>query len=957
LDRGDEQFIALFVVLVYLMMKLVFLFLASLYFGLPGDPVSRILAEYHQANVLFSLPNSTPANDSKALALFEQLTTELGQSPDFGGKDTLLFQSWLKKGILLDAKYDYAGAKTAYCKALSLHIPSDSLAYVTYIYTGTSYYNLNNFDSAQYFLLNAEAQVSRFRDQDDEVRLYNTLGALFYDNGNYRQGKNYFNRALEIVKGRRPFDTVSAVGIETNIATSYYHLGLFREALERYNKILGYHIFADYIYLNMGMAYSSLDKYQEALNCFRKVNIKKMPRVLNEIGYAQLQLHRPDSAAWSLDQVLTPGYAASLNDLDLETNDLYRADLLAGQQLYMASLKNLQKAIIICARNFKDPDIFSNPSSFTGTFATYRLFDALFKKASYFRQLYGIQPKEEYLAASYEAYQASLSLLRYIEKSYDTDDAKLFLKKRNSIAYQDALSVCLELYRLHPGDHYLEQAFMISEKNKASVVTASLEEKIPGKIPAMEQPLLQDQRNIKYNIARLNVKSEEATDKKEVERIAGEKAGYEIELARIQKELEKNGSYYRRRYEDSAPGIRELQRHLDSRQALISFYATADALHIFLLTNSSFAYARVDSLSLLQREVKEWLHALAETGNGRRFRGGAIGDQLSRRLIKPIQAIIPQKEEWIIIPDGFLYFLPFESLPAGEEGEPLIRTTTISYQFSSRLLVTASSSVKDRRPMQVLAFAPFAAQGSPRSDTGSQAGPYVFDRLPASGEEIAGLPGRFFIDSGATKDRFIKEINRYPIIHLATHAVSSVDNASASFIAFYPKKRSFIDDCLFLEELYGLDMNATKLVIISACETGQGELVSNEGVISLARGFAYAGCASSVSSLWKADDRSTSFILRGFYKYLQKGYTKSKALRQAKLDYLNSDAINKSPAYWAHLVLIGNTEPLYGDGASYKRWLLPVMGSVIFLGTLFWIVSVRKRKKGKKKSTLFKDVG
>ncbi|HEY4062131.1 MAG TPA: CHAT domain-containing tetratricopeptide repeat protein [Puia sp.] len=948
---------------------LISLLFTSLDFGYPGDPAGPIRATYRKANALFSLPNSTPANDSTTLALFERLTVELQRSPDFNGKDTLQFQCWLKKGVLLDARYDYAGAKAAYCKALTFPQRSDSLSYVTRIYIGTSYYNLHHFDSARYFLLNAESQVGRFHDQDDEVRLYNTLGALFYDNGNYRQGKNYFSRALEIVNGRRPFDTVSAVSLGTNIATSFYHLGLYRESLEMYNKILAYHIFADYIYLNMGMAYASLDKYPEAMACFRKVNVKKMPRVFNEMGYAQFRLNRPDSSAWCLDHLLAPENAVHLNDVDLETNDLYRADLLAGQRQWLASLKSLQKAILICSRSFHNPDIFSNPSSFTGTFATYRLFDALFKKAQYFRQLFGTEPKEEYLKASFATYQAALSLLRYIEKSYDTDDAKLFLKKRNGAACQGAVSVCLDLYRLHPGDDYLEQAFMISEKNKASVITANLEERIPGNIPAKEQGLLQDQRNIKYNIARLNVRSEEATDKKEAERIAGEKTGYEIELARLQKELERNGNYYQRRYDDSTPGIEELQRHLDGKQALISFYMTPATLHVFILTRSSFAYTHVDSLATLQEEVKNWLHLLTETGNGRKFRGAATGDRLSQLLIQPIRAMIPDKEEWIIIPDGSLYFLPFESLPASKGGDPLLMTTTISYQFSSRLLLTppsterspaainpsaasaSSAADKDHSRIPVLAFAPFTKAGSGN-----------FPRLPASGEEIAGLAGRSYTDSAATKAQFLREINlheidKYPIVHLATHAVSSADDVSASFIAFYPKKGSSIEDRLFLEELYGLDMHNTRLVIISACETGQGELVSSEGVISLARAFAYAGCASTVSSLWKADDRSTSFILRRFYAYLQKGYTKSKALRQAKLDYLGSDAINKSPAYWAHLMLMGNTEPLYDKGSSYK-WLL-IAALVIGTGILFWMLLVMRNvwKRKNKKSTLFTDVG
>ena len=924
-----------------------FLIIASLDFGNPGTPLTRILSLYHKADDLFRLPDSTPANDSTALAGFVQVIDEIGKSTGLGNTDTLLFQSWLKRGVLLDVKYDYNGAKEAYCRALDFHKQNDSLAFVAFVYTGTSYYNLNNFDSASYFLLKAESMADHFRDLEDQVRLYNTLGVLYYDNGNYQQGKNYFTRALEIVKNKTPFDTASAVSLQTNIATSFYHLGLFREALEIYHKILSYRIFADPIYMNMGLAYASLDKYREALSCFKKVDTRKVPGVLNEIGNALLQLHRPDSAALFLNRLQAPGNGFKLNDLDLGTNDLYKADLFAGRQLYMPALQSLQEAIIIFSRSFTKEDIFSNPSNFTGSFASYRLFDALLKKAILFERLYRTQPKEEYLLASYEAYKTTLSILRYIEKSYDTDDAKIFLKKKNAEVYQGALSICLELYHLHPERNYLEQAFLIGEKNKASIITTNLRQRSFNKSPDKEGDLLQRERNIKYNIARLNVRSEETSDRGVAEKIAGEKAGYEIELSRLQKELEQNGNYYKLKYDDSSPGLKELQRHLDDQQALISFYTTKEALHVFILTRSSFSYTHVDSLAALQQNVAEWSQLLKSTENGRKFKGASIGSRLYEQLIKPIQALIPQKEEWIIIPDGFLYFLPFESLPADAAGTTLLETTTISYQFSARLILspanilatTASTGENPATPARgsttVLAFAPFADKGA------TQPGHPRFNQLPASREELAGLQGKIYIDSQATKARFLAEINKYPIVHLATHAISSIDNASASFIAFYPATGSPIEDCLYLEELYGLNMNATKLVIISACETGEGELVSNEGVISLARAFAYAGCGSSVNSLWKADDKSTSFILGQFHAYLQKGYSKSKALRQAKLDYLKSDAINKSPAYWSHLVLMGNTEPLYpsGTGAPWKWGLLLILFVILILG----YAQIRKR--------------
>ena len=896
-------------------------------FGNSGDPIGRIAALYHRADSLFNLTNNTPVTDSLALLGFGRVIAGLDGAPEGKGKDTLLFQSWFKKGILLDSRYEYQGAKTAYCQALRYHPRADSLTFVLHVYTGTSYYNLNFFDSARYYLLDAESRTNLYSDPADNVRLYNTLGVLYFDNGDYQQGRNYFSRALEIVKGRAPFDTASAVSLQTNIATCCYHLGLFTESLDIYRQILTYHEADDPIWLNMGMAFESLEKYRNALNYFRKVKVRNIPGVLNEMAYSLEQLHRPDSAARYLDRMdamaaRAPGASVpGINELDLGINDLYRADLLADTGAYLAALQQLQKAIIIFSPHFTNPDITANPANFTGSFASYRLFDALFKKAQLMVRLYRSQPRGQWLLAAYDAYRASLSILRHIEKSYDTDDAKLFLKKRNGAVYKGALEVCLELHQRYPDKDYLQQAFLISERNKASVIAANLQERSHG-LPGNGS--LQKEEDIKYNIARLDVKLEETTDKAAMQAIAGEKAGYEIQLAQLQQHLEQDGNYYRLKYEDTIPGIRAFQAHLESNQALISFCLTTDALHAFVLTRSSFNYVRIDSLAAVQKDVADWLELLKTVENGRKFKGGPVGERLSRLLIRPIRALVPDKEEWIIVPEGFLYFLPFESLPSGAGDETMLETTTISYQFACRLILTTEPRANTPAPgTGVLAFAPFTG------DRFLTTGTYRFPPLPASREEISGLPGSAYSGRQATKARFLQDLNRYPILHLATHAVSSADNAAGSFIAFYPQTDTPIEDCLFLEELYGLNLSKTRLVVISACETGQGELVGNEGVISLARAFAYAGCSSSISSLWKADDQATSFILRRFYVYLEKGDKKSTALRQAKLDYLASGTVNKSPAYWSHLVLIGDTAPLYPRRQSGWWWLLlivPVAG-------------------------------
>src|ERR1035438_2411461 len=117
------------------------------------------------------------------------------------------------------------------------------------------------------------------------------------------------------------------------------------------------------------------------------------------MAYTQLQLLRPDSAAWFLNrfQSLVRNAGNKINTLDIGINESYKAELLSGKQLYPDALKSLQNAILIFSGNFKNQDIFANPSNFTGTFAYYKLFDALFKKAIEFGMLYEKNEREENL--------------------------------------------------------------------------------------------------------------------------------------------------------------------------------------------------------------------------------------------------------------------------------------------------------------------------------------------------------------------------------------------------------------------------------------------------------------------------------------------------------------------------------------------------------------------------------
>ncbi|HYE55775.1 MAG TPA: CHAT domain-containing protein, partial [Chitinophagaceae bacterium] len=198
--------------------------------------------------------------------------------------------------------------------------------------------------------------------------------------------------------------------------------------------------------------------------------------------------------------------------------------------------------------------------------------------------------------------------------------------------------------------------------------------------------------------------------------------------------------------------------------------------------------------------------------------------------------------------------------------------------------------------------------------------------LPASAAEISPIDGKKLVDSQATKQAFITEAPSHATIHLATHAAANDKEPENSFIAFYPAGPD-TSYKLYQPEIYNLDLQQAQLVILSACETGHGQFVHGEGMMSLARAFSYAGCKSVITSLWRADDASTAYITAKLHQHLQDGKPKDVALQLAKLDYLHDDAVEarlKTPAYWSHLVLIGDTAPLY---SSWFRWwmVLPVI--------------------------------
>ncbi len=362
-------------------------------------------------------------------------------------------------------------------------------------------------------------------------------------------------------------------------------------------------------------------------------------------------------------------------------------------------------------------------------------------------------------------------------------------------------------------------------------------------------------------------------------------------------------------------------------QTLLEYFVGDSNVFIFVIRPDTFQLVQIKKdfpleewVSLLRQCITSNLEIGQPVSSTNITKYANIASALYKKLVAPVQSLLTI--ELTIVPDGVLGYLPFEALLVDSTDRPdrfhechyLLQDYVISYAYSATFQREMINKEHYAKPTHTLAaFAPYYSGDTTllaKSYTSNDVIRKGLGPLQFSGEECYSIckkmGGDLFVSKDATEDQFTSIAGKYQILHLATHGQVNDRLSDYSFLAFTEQKDSIENELLYIRELYNIQLNAD-LVVLSACETGVGELQKGEGVISLARAFAYAGAKSIITTLWRVDDANTKDLMISFYSNLKSGMNKDSALTKAKRDFLkNHTGSNAHPFYWAPFIGIGD---------------------------------------------------
>jgi CHAT domain-containing protein/tetratricopeptide (TPR) repeat protein len=861
--------------------------------------------------------------------------------------------SYQNLGIAAHRIGDYLQAGDYYTRSLELKeqllgLNDPGLAKI-YGNLGKFFSDLSKYNLAlEYYEKAEQLLISRFdRDNIQFAYVYWNKGNVYTHNGDYIKATSYLVKAHSILENSFGEYNQDVLKILVDLGFAYDRKGETELAIEFYNKAAKNKNDAGIIkiYRNLGNIYleenerDSAEKYYQLAILFAK-NIYSgasydLALCYQYYGEFLAKSGKSDLSFWYYSQAAEI-FIHLFGNKNKDLSKVYRlqSEYFLKKSEFDSALKIIQAALVALLPTFSEFDPFINPTLKDIILDIY-LLDALRLKATAFYLRFFQSKNFKDLYISLDIIDLTIDLTEEIRKTYFDEESQLILNNEARTVIDMGVIISYRLFNEIGNLKYLTKAFNYSEKGQSIILLTALRgleaqtnTVIPNSKINFESKLTESLATC-YNLL-YQERQKSNPDEKKIMLWSDEIFKLRLSHDSILTSYRKNyPEYFRLKFDFTTISADSALRCLPEDQAILEYYIADSVVIGFLLADKKLTAQILGKSKVLTGKIDSLRQNFErndyfDADQAEFERITSISADLYDILIRPFEGAIKGKR-LIIIPDGELGYLSFDLLIKDRPDDYsnsyqnlnwLIRSNPISYSSSATIYFEQTNKISTSTKANLLAFAPsYDFNRKNRNLEGIDSVRLNLSPMTGTKEEVNAISGLFrtkkLFDNKATETYFKENAGNYGILHLAMHTIIDNKNPLYSKLVFTPSEEGSPDDgFLNTYELFNLKLPG-QLAVLSACNTGSGKLERGEGIISLARGFFYAGIPSVVMTLWEIEDHSSADLMALFYENLKLGIPNDVALQQAKVTYLeNAGKLHSHPYFWAGYVSIGKTDPI-----------------------------------------------
>ncbi|MEX1240713.1 MAG: CHAT domain-containing protein [Cyclobacteriaceae bacterium] len=518
--------------------------------------------------------------------------------------------------------------------------------------------------------------------------------------------------------------------------------------------------------------------------------------------------------------------------------------------------------------------------------------------------------------SAYQSYYESIAIIDGMRGNISIEEFKTLFANAKVEVYDRMIVLLLnkKISGLTP-KQAVREAFNYNEQARSRTFLDMLGNKKIEPKNIADTALLEKEQLLRLKIQQLSKQLSVTDDLATQKVLSGELDQTYREFDQVLSNIKLNNPAYSTVMNVTPPSIKEIQENIEPGTAILEYWVSEESLIIWVLSRDDIT---ATSVSVTKRDFHRLLRGCR---NAISYGDMPVMEQSLKKLhtllISPVYEKIKNFKNLVMVPHRSLHFLPFQAL-LSNKNTFLVEDFIITY-------APASSIYFYCRQRNTHAGEAFLGMALADLTIGKHAS------LPGTLSEIdllSQLYTQFERRYGAEcEETYIKRrIKDFDYVHIATHGVFNEQQPVHSYLLMAPTPQD--DGKLTVDEIFALDIRS-RLVTLSACETGLGELSEGDELVGLSRAFIYAGSAAVLVSLWKVEDSSTAFLMTRLHQYINSGNTAGVALCLAQRDLIHKkldQSANKdfrsaalqnltssidiktidNPFFWAPFILVGN---------------------------------------------------